>query len=87
MCIRDSRYSERQPEVAQRQLQAAEVRMVVVADGEGDVERVARQKRRLLQAFGHVPAKGVENGSQFSALDWRSETADQVKDCLLYTSS
>src|ERR1022692_4964324 len=39
--------------------------MVIVADGEGDVDGVARQKRRLLQAFGHVPSEGVKDSSQF----------------------
>ena len=48
--------------------------MVVVADGEGDVDGVASKKRRLLQTFSHVPAEGVENGSlsssQFSVLSF-----------------
>src|SRR5450631_1317291 len=35
--------------------------MIVVSDGEGDIERVAREERGFLQAFGHVPAQGVES--------------------------
>ena len=61
-------------EVPQRELQSAEVGMVVVADGECDVDGIARQERRLLQAFGHVPAEGVKYGSQFSVLSSQLKT-------------
>src|SRR5271166_1746841 len=59
-------------QIPQRQFQPAVLGMVVVTDGEGDIDGVSGQERRLLQAFGHVPAEGVENGaktsSQFSVL-------------------
>ena len=61
-------------EIAQGEFQAAVFGMIVVSDGEGDIERIARQQRRLLQALGHVPAQGVEgdlarkSSSQFSVL-------------------
>src|ERR1700758_5137579 len=44
--------------------------MIVVPDGEGDIDAVAGEKRGLLQALGHVPTQGVKNdfSSQFSAL-------------------
>src|SRR5450631_1444524 len=48
--------------------------MIVVSDGESDIERVAREERVFLHAFGHVPAQGVESdfiskiSSQFSVL-------------------
>jgi hypothetical protein len=45
--------------------------VVVVSDGEGDIDGVARQKRGLVQAFGHVPAQGVENGPQFLVLSFQ----------------
>src|SRR5216683_8358091 len=54
--------------IAEREFQAAEVGMIVVTNGEGNVDGVARQKRRLLQAFGHAPTQGVENNSRFPLL-------------------
>ncbi len=59
---------DKRSEIPQSEFQSTEVGMIVVADGEGDVDGVASQERRLLQAFGHVPAQGVENSSQFSLL-------------------
>ena len=50
-------------EIAQRQFQPTEVGMVVLADGKGDVDGIAGEQRRLLQAFGHVPAEGIEDRS------------------------
>src|ERR1700677_1719861 len=55
-------------EIAQGQLQATEIGVVVVADGKGDVDGVSGKQRGFLEAVGHVPAEGVENGSQFSIL-------------------
>ena len=52
-------------EIPENQFQAAVFRMVVVADSERDIDGVACQKRRLLDAFGHVPAKGVESDFEF----------------------
>ena len=65
--LRESGLDER-PEIPQSKFHSAEVGMIVVADGEGDVDGVASQERRLLEAFGHVPAQGVENNSQFWVL-------------------
>ena len=49
--------------------------MIVMSDGESDIDGVAGQKWRLLQALGHAPAQGVEDdevspraSSQFSVL-------------------
>jgi len=50
----------RDSEIPQGEFQAAVFGVVVVSDGEGDVDRIARQHRRLLEALGHVPAQGVE---------------------------
>jgi hypothetical protein len=47
-------------EVAERKLEAAVFRMVVVSDGKGDIDGIACQERGLLEALGHVPAEGVE---------------------------
>ena len=47
--------------IAQGKLQAAVVGMVVVADGEGDVDGVSNEERGLLQALGHVPGQSVED--------------------------
>jgi hypothetical protein len=35
--------------------------MIVVADGEGDIDGIARQERGLQQALGHVPAESIES--------------------------
>src|SRR5258707_1949214 len=48
-------------EVAQGEFQAAVLGMIVVSDGERDVNGVAGEKRRLLQALGHVQAQGVKH--------------------------
>ncbi len=48
--------------------------MIVVADGEGDVDGVSGKERGLLQAFGHVPAQGVKDSSQFSVLSSQLKT-------------
>src|SRR6202035_5968555 len=53
--------------------------MIIVADGEGDVDGIAGQERRLLQAFGHVPAEGVENSSQFFNSSQFSVLISQLK--------
>src|SRR5580704_2912281 len=53
-------------EIPQRQFQPAEVRMVIVADGEGDIDFVPSQERGLLQAFRHMPAEGAKGSSQLS---------------------
>src|SRR5271157_490505 len=53
--------------------------MVVVADGERDVDGVASQKGRLLKAFGHVPAQRVENSSQFLHSSQLSVLSSQLK--------
>ena len=44
--------------------------MIVVSYGEGNIDGVAGEKRRALQAFGHVPAQGIESdfSSQFPVL-------------------
>src|ERR1700722_9025656 len=57
-------------EIPQRQFQAAVFGMIVVADGECDVDRIACQKRCLMHSFRHVPAQGVEGNfsSQFSVV-------------------
>src|SRR5207248_11102741 len=61
--------------IAQGEFEATVFGMVVVADAEGDVEGIASEKFRDLEAFGHVPAQGVEANvatplvsSQFSIL-------------------
>lgn len=56
------------PEIAQRELQAAKLRMIVCSDGEGNVDRVSGEKRGLGEAFGHVPAQGVESHVQSAIL-------------------
>lgn len=47
-------------EVAQGEFESAVFGVVVVADGEGDVEIIAGEEVGGLEAFGHVPAEGVE---------------------------
>jgi len=47
-------------EVAKGKLEAPIFRMVVVSDGEGDVDRIAGKKLGSLEPFRHVPAEGVE---------------------------
>ena len=34
--------------------------MIVIVDGEGDVESVAGEQTGLLTAFRHVPSQGIE---------------------------
>src|ERR1700680_3572500 len=60
--------------------------MIVVADREGDIDRIARQEGRLLQALSHVPAKCVESdfSSQFSFLNWQWDTAAIGLGCGLF---
>src|SRR5258708_3590255 len=61
-----------QSKVAQRKFQATVFGVIVVSDGESDIDRIAGQERRLLHTLGHVPAEGVERdlsskiSSQFS---------------------
>src|SRR4029077_20223426 len=62
-------------EVAEGEFEATVFGVVVVADGEGDVEGIAGEEFGVLQALGHVPAEGVEGDvalpvlrSRFSAL-------------------
>ena len=59
--------------IPQGKLQSAVFGMIVVPDGEGDIDAVAGEKRGLLQALGHVPTQGIKDdfGSQFSALSSR----------------
>src|SRR4029077_11745507 len=47
-------------EVAEGEFEATVFGVVVVADGEGDVEGIAGEEFGVLQALGHVPAEGVE---------------------------
>jgi hypothetical protein len=37
--------------------------VIVVPDGESDVDAITRQQWRLLQTLGHVPAQGVKGNS------------------------
>ena len=46
-------------EVAERKFQSAEVWVVVVIEGEGDIESVAGKQLGLLDALGHAPAEGI----------------------------
>ena len=48
-------------EVAEREFEAAILGVIVVANGESDVERISRQEIGSLKAFGHVPAEGVKS--------------------------
>src|SRR6266436_6869036 len=47
-------------EVAKGKLEPPIFRMVVVSDGEGDVDRIAGKKLGSLEPFRHVPAEAVE---------------------------
>jgi len=58
-------------EVPQPQFQPTEIRMVVVSDGEGDIDGVAGQEWGLLQAFNHMPAESAKYSSQFLCLSSR----------------
>ena len=49
--------------ITQRKFQSPEVGVVVVPDRKSNINSIARQKRRGLQTFGHVPAESVENNS------------------------
>lgn len=62
-------FGRRSFEVAQGKLQAAIFRVIVVANGEGDVDGIARQKLMLQHSFRHVPAEGIEGdpGSKVSS--------------------
>ena len=44
-------------EVAEREFQSPKIGVIVVIEGESDVQRVAGQKFRLLDALGHAPAQ------------------------------
>lgn len=46
-------------EVAEREFQSPEIGVIVVIEGEGDVQRVAGQKFCLLDALGHAPAQDI----------------------------
>src|SRR5580700_9614176 len=46
--------------VAKGEFEAAVLGVVVVANGEGDVEGIPGEKIGGLEAFGHMPAEGVE---------------------------
>ena len=62
-------FGRRSFEVAQGKLQAAIFRVIVVANGEGDVDGIARQQLMLQHSFRHVPAEGIEGdpGSKVSS--------------------
>ncbi len=50
--------------VSQREFEAAVLGVIVILDGEGDVEIVAGEQAGLLTAFRHAPAQGIEgNGT------------------------
>src|SRR6266852_4007941 len=46
--------------IADGQLQTSELGMVILSDGEGNIEGVARQQLLLLEALGHAPRERVE---------------------------
>src|SRR5579863_8478581 len=56
--------------IAQRKFQAPIFGVVVMSDRVSDIDRIARQKRSLLQTLCHVPTQGVEDnlGSQLPGL-------------------
>ena len=58
-------------EVSQGEFEAAVFGVIIVADGERDVDRIACQKLTLLHSFRHVPAQRIKViliESQFSDL-------------------
>jgi hypothetical protein len=67
-------FGRRSFEVAQGKLEAAVFGVIIVADGESDVDAIPCQKLILLRSFRHVPAQRIESNprskisSQFSVL-------------------
>src|ERR1051326_1713158 len=62
-----SRHGNRRlPEIFQRQLQSAEVRVIIHAHLEANIEGVARFERTGLQALRHPPAHGFVVEARFS---------------------
>src|ERR1700722_153009 len=55
-------------QITQGEFQTAVFGMIVVSDRKCDTDGIARQERRLLDAFSHAPAQGVENSPQFPVL-------------------
>lgn len=49
-------------EIAERQFESAEVGMVVLIEGESDIQRVPGKQFCLLDAFGHAPTEGRISG-------------------------
>ena len=45
-------------EIPERQFESAEVGVVVLIEGEGDIQRIAGKQFCLLNAFSHAPAEG-----------------------------
>ena len=57
-------FGRRSFEVAQGQLQASVLRVIIVADGESDIDGIACQKLLLLHSFRHIPAEDIESDSR-----------------------
>jgi hypothetical protein len=55
-CTSSLRWGACAPEIAEFKLDSAEVGVIVVGDGESDVDCVSGQERRFFEALGHVPA-------------------------------
>ena len=62
-------YGRQSLEVAQRKLEASVFWVIIVADGESDVDGITCKKLMLLHSFRHVPAEGIEgdSGSEVSS--------------------
>src|SRR4051794_23560512 len=67
-CRRSGGNGRTTPEVAERELYATEVGMLVVVEGEGEVENVAGEQRRIHYALGHAPADNVLHALEASAV-------------------
>src|SRR5580704_9501004 len=73
-------------EISQREFQAAEVRMVVVVEREGNINNIARKKSRLLHSFRQPPSqrlvddgfspvlRATGNGCGIGMAAWRHQT-------------
>jgi hypothetical protein len=49
----------RAPEVAQGEFQSSEFGVVVVIEGEGNIQSIAGEELCLLDALGHAPSEGI----------------------------
>ena len=46
-------------EIAEREFQSSEFGVIVVIEGEGDIQSVTGEEVGLLNALGHAPAEGI----------------------------